>query len=1089
MRDRTPARLLLFLLAAAIPLMATRCPPDLGVTPAEGVLYGPRTFTREPGWPAPVKDVFTAPADGKALLRVFNGGLPDEAGPRVTSARFLLNGAPVVKPFRFNQRTAEFEVTLDVRAGLNWLVVHVWGRPGSAIAVQIEPLVPMLGASEQDTEAANQIRERLPGARAHLSQLHGGIALVQSGVAPEGSGFPPPLAEGRGDSADELGSAMLEYLQRHADAYGIDDAQAQFRIPEDLVNPGFDPVGREVFGQVSVPRSLGMLQLHQGVRVRGHYAVGTFDPHGNLQAMLTRILPAPSASAQPGFGPDGALGRVEAAFGEILQLAPELHWLPDTFAEAERAVELLWDAGDPRSPLPLRLVYEIQLRNGLNLALVQLDAVTGEIVTAADVTPSEWFDDGAPLLVAAPDEVGALQPIISTRDAGTWYMGFGNPFVDTLGKRYFVPGARLNVSDTAGKADLTRTYNDTITVADAGFDSWTNDPSYMGGRRAASSLVKNVAIALGYWRGFGWWSWNGTGGTLWTSINNNKSPTGSPSDRNAWGGSGVIQIGNGTAAGLTMAASAEIVGHEFMHNVISATSRLRYLNESGAVNEALADFFGVVLTAQGDRFNNDTIGEDSGAASRNLVNPSPAQPDRYSAYRLMSSDAGGVHRNSGIANKAHSLVVQGGSFRGFTVPAQGVAATADILRRANQFRVYGTSPSMEEFAAAVLGYCDLEDAFRRAFASQRITELCNAFALAYRATELLPGSITSDVSLDGVLLGLPLGDRGTTKAIDVVATNLSAEDSTLRNFDVLVSDELGEVVVADPEGPFEEACEARVPTNALEPGETKCLRTTIPIGVVEGYLTGIRNLVVELFPRTPQFDGELGNNLQRVRFGSDYTFDWVRFAERLDGDLGVVARLHNVVGGFPELRSVFLTRSTAHGALVPYTATPEDTSGEQPPAFDTNAAVTVVPAPVPGTLPEIDFIELAGAREIPGRTGRYQIWFDDSGGLAELEGREQIYVLVDSRDDAEETDESNNLMCGNCYAPGQLDEDSPTLGNPGVLVRLPLGVSVDAIFPEPYRDAAEGLPSEFPRLFQIAPYALPTLRISIDPVPVFPGPF
>ncbi|MFP8872965.1 MAG: M4 family metallopeptidase, partial [Myxococcota bacterium] len=130
-------------------------------------------------------------------------------------------------------------------------------------------------------------------------------------------------------------------------------------------------------------------------------------------------------------------------------------------------------------------------------------------------------------------------------------------------------------------------------------------------------------------------------------------------------GSGFVVFGGGAPAGgnAPYAAAVDVLAHELTHGVIDTTAGLTYRGASGALNEAFADVLGIAAEAWVQGEDPDwIIGEDTGAALRDLSNPtlsSPAQPAHNDGYVSTTEDNGGVHTNSGIINKAFYLLAEG----------------------------------------------------------------------------------------------------------------------------------------------------------------------------------------------------------------------------------------------------------------------------------------------------------------------------------------------------------------------------------------------------------------------------------------------
>lgn len=170
-------------------------------------------------------------------------------------------------------------------------------------------------------------------------------------------------------------------------------------------------------------------------------------------------------------------------------------------------------------------------------------------------------------------------------------------------------------------------------------------------------------------------------------------PTDCPFENAYWDGQ-VMTYGTG------FSSADDVIAHEITHGITERTANLFYYYQSGAINEAISDIFGEFIdqnhvgTSTDGGVYNWQLGEDLPASIgviRNLRNPPLFyHPDRmtssyydsgfYSGYEW-PQDSGGVHSNSGVANKAAYLMVAGGTFNGQTIAALGKAKTEQIWYR------------------------------------------------------------------------------------------------------------------------------------------------------------------------------------------------------------------------------------------------------------------------------------------------------------------------------------------------------------------------------------------------------------------------
>ena len=140
--------------------------------------------------------------------------------------------------------------------------------------------------------------------------------------------------------------------------------------------------------------------------------------------------------------------------------------------------------------------------------------------------------------------------------------------------------------------------------------------------------------------------------------------------------------------GEGFASADDVVAHELAHGLTEHTSNLFYYFQSGAINESLSDIFGELIDqatasgADGGAFDW-KIGENLPIGTlRDMKDPSAfGDPDSMTSpdYYDGEDDSGGVHRNSGVANKAAYLMIAGGSFGGETITAIGAEKTARVF--------------------------------------------------------------------------------------------------------------------------------------------------------------------------------------------------------------------------------------------------------------------------------------------------------------------------------------------------------------------------------------------------------------------------
>jgi Zn-dependent metalloprotease len=186
--------------------------------------------------------------------------------------------------------------------------------------------------------------------------------------------------------------------------------------------------------------------------------------------------------------------------------------------------------------------------------------------------------------------------------------------------------------------------------------------------------------------------------------------------------------GNGTSC-LPLSGGLDVDGHELTHGVTEFTSGLIYENESGALNEGFSDMMGNTIEFYAQRHGLDPaatpdfrIGEDvinsstpKTAGFRNMGDPAEfGDPDHVVEKYTGDEDNGGVHSNSGIANHAYYLTVNGGKNAGCTATKTRPAThTQDCTVNVNALGLdktaqvyYAGFTSLPEYA----NFCDARNA-------------------------------------------------------------------------------------------------------------------------------------------------------------------------------------------------------------------------------------------------------------------------------------------------------------------------------------------------------------------------------------------
>jgi bacillolysin len=388
-------------------------------------------------------------------------------------------------------------------------------------------------------------------------------------------------------------------------------------------------------------------QKYQGIPILG--AEATVHLRGNQAVFVGRIVATPDISTSPFISAAQAITRAFFALraGHV------------AFRDLSTEEKAILDYNQPSAQLIIfpseqtaRLAYQVLIRpNMLDWWECIIDAHTGEVLQSLNRT----CDAGD--TIAKVNDLSGNQRTIHTYLSDKFYL------IDA--SRPMFQASQSQIPNKLTGAIVTYDYKN----GNPSFGTYSLITSTQNTWDAkAVSAQYNASVAYEYYQTtHGRNSIDGKGGSILSFINV-ADQNGAAMDNAYWNGRGMY-YGNGLKIFYPLAAALDVAGHEMTHGVIEATAALRYVGQSGAMNESLADIFGCMIER-----NNWTMGETvmrpgnyPSNALRDLSNPHNGaakgkqgwQPKSMSEYQKLPNttvgDNGGVHANSGITNYAYYL--------------------------------------------------------------------------------------------------------------------------------------------------------------------------------------------------------------------------------------------------------------------------------------------------------------------------------------------------------------------------------------------------------------------------------------------------
>lgn len=314
---------------------------------------------------------------------------------------------------------------------------------------------------------------------------------------------------------------------------------------------------------------------------------------------------------------------------------------------------IYWDLG--RQPV---YCWNVELAPDYNQAWeIFLDCADGGVVHRYDKITTEA------VMGLAPDLKGAARSMPCWKDQEKYYainttLAMYNPTLSTPPYVTKLRGA-MYLLDFANQ-DPSKSYS-LKDVATAQVNEW---------QPAAVSVMNNLMTTENYYRStFSLNSLDNSGMNIWAVLHWRwQSGGGSTSDNACWNQTvRCMQFGDGEsiAAGL-LPHALDIVAHEYTHGVTSYAANLIYENQSGAIDEALSDFFACMIDRDDWWVGEDIVAYGGKKAFRDVGNPQnsdmvyrlPASMANFMSMPI-SNDHGGVHYNMSICAYAGYLLAEG----------------------------------------------------------------------------------------------------------------------------------------------------------------------------------------------------------------------------------------------------------------------------------------------------------------------------------------------------------------------------------------------------------------------------------------------
>lgn len=429
---------------------------------------------------------------------------------------------------------------------------------------------------------------------------------------------------------------IISYLDENRMLFKIEDPSKEFQI-----------VSTET--DVEINKHIKLQQLHKNIPIWGKELILHFDIDNELYLINGRNIPTIKDLDVSNY----IITREQAihiAINELKQIADFRD-----FSEIEQkllnyngpiAEKYIFAENINEKP---KLAWVVEIRNNLrDKWRYFIDAQTGEILEKYNTTPND-----GPTKATAKDALGNTRTLDVYLERGVYYMVnavkpmYNNNPTDPKG---------IILTLTNNNRDLNKSANPVVVSSNN--NQW-NDAF-------AVSAHYNASLIYDYYKNtHGRNSIDNKGMNMLTMIH--VTDNGKSFDNAYWNGQFVV-LGDGGQITNGWPPALDFLAHEFTHGVVTFTVDLEYKFQSGALNEAFADWGGCMIDREDWLMGEDIVKKQyfPTGCMRSLIDPHnggtpgdhiwlPAHMNEYMDMPL-DRDNGGVHYNCGIINKATYLI-------------------------------------------------------------------------------------------------------------------------------------------------------------------------------------------------------------------------------------------------------------------------------------------------------------------------------------------------------------------------------------------------------------------------------------------------